>query len=142
MPEQTARPILCPSAQPAMREPRLLGVVTHDNGVASIAYLNEEVPVTAELLEQAGPADPNTVFRIAAHCEEKRCTHFDGRDCNLARRIVQILPAVVDALPVCLIRGTCRWYVQEGREACLRCPQVVTQPLDASPDFERAVTPR
>ncbi len=125
-----------------MREPRLLGVVTHEEGVSSIAYLNEEVPVTGELLAQAGPANPNTVFRISAHCEEKRCSHFDGQDCNLAKRIVQILPAVVEALPTCLIRGTCRWYVQEGKSACLRCPQVVTQPLEASPEFERAVTPQ
>lgn len=134
---------MCPSAQPGMQEPRLLGVVTFDEngGGSQIAYLNEEVPVTEEVLAQAAPADPNQVFRIAAHCEEKRCTHFDGSDCNLAKRIIQILPAVVDTLPACLIRATCRWYVQEGREACFRCPQVVTQPLDPSADYRLAVTP-
>lgn len=136
-----AAPIMCPSAQPGMREPRLLGVVAHGSGAPVIAYLNEEVPVTAELLAQAAPADPNQVFRIAAHCEEARCKHFDGRDCNLAQRIVQILPAVVDVLPACLIRGSCRWFVQEGKAACYRCPQVVTQPLDPSPEYERAVFP-
>lgn len=29
-------------------------------------------------------------------CEERRCIHFDGHQCNLASRIVQILPTVVD----------------------------------------------
>jgi len=31
-----------------------------------------------------------------------------------------------DGLPACLIRATCRWYQQEGKAACHRCPQVVT----------------
>ena len=135
-------PVMCPSAQPGMKEPRLIGVVTFDQDTPRVAYLNETVPLTDELLDSAKPADPRTVFRIAAHCEESQCTHFDGSNCNLATRIVQILPAVVDALPACLIRASCRWYTQEGKPACLRCPQVVTQPLDPSPQYEHAATGR
>jgi hypothetical protein len=135
-------PVMCPSAQPGMRDPRLIGVVTFDEGVPRIAYLNEAVPVTEELLSSAEPAEPREVFRMAAHCEELRCTHFNGTKCKLATRIVQILPAVVDALPACLIRASCRWYTQEGKPACLRCPQVVTQPLDPSPEYEYAASPR
>src|SRR4051794_12056207 len=71
----------------------------------SYRYLKEPVPLTAEVLPLAGPAEPREVFRIAADCEESRCTHFDGSECRLATRIVQILPAVVSSLPVCLIRG-------------------------------------
>jgi hypothetical protein len=32
------------------------------------------------------------------------------------------------------VRSTCRWWMQEGRAACTRCPQVVTAdhaPTDA-----------
>jgi len=123
-----------------MKEPRVIGVAMLE-GAASIAYLSEPVPLSDEILALAGPADPNEVFRIAAHCEESRCTHFNGSKCNLATRIVQILPAVVDALPACLIRATCRWYTQEGKEACFRCPQVITQPLDPSAEFARAAMP-
>jgi hypothetical protein len=100
------------------------------------------VPVTEELLASARPAEPREVFRMAGHCEESRCTHFDGVNCKLATRIVQILPAVVDVLPACLIRASCRWHTQEGKPACLRCPQVVTQPLEPSPEYEQAVWPR
>jgi|RhiMethySRZTD1v2_1073278.scaffolds.fasta_scaffold256219_2 hypothetical protein len=138
----TARTVMCPSAQPGMKDPRLIGVVTHDEGEPRIAYLNEQVPITEELLVQIGPAQPSQVFRIAAHCEEKRCTHFNGQRCKLATRIVEVLPAVVDALPHCLIRSSCRWYAQEGKEACFRCPQVVTEPLDPTPEYQRAVLPR
>jgi hypothetical protein len=52
--------------------------------------------------------------------------HFDGHDCRLATRLVQLLPAVVDRLPPCHVRPDCRWWQQEGKAACLRCPQVVT----------------
>jgi hypothetical protein len=119
--------LLCPSAQPEMQGSRLLGVVGGTPGAPEIAYLNQFVPVTAELLALTGPAKPTQLLRFAAPCQEKKCSHFDGAKCNLVTRIVQILPAVVDALPACLIRPTCRWYEQEGREACLRCPQVITQ---------------
>lgn len=134
-------PVLCPSAQPGMKDPRLIGVVTFAEGGAQVAYLSESVPVTDELLASAAPAEPREVFRMAAHCEESRCTHFNGVKCKLATRIVQILPAVVDALPACLIRATCRWYTQEGRAACFRCPQVVTQPVMGSNEFEHAAMP-
>ena len=97
--------------------------------------------MTEGLLASAAPAEPREVFRMSAHCEESRCTHFNGVKCKLATRIVQILPAVVDELPTCLIRASCRWYTQEGKPACLRCPQVVTQPLKSSPEYEHAVRP-
>jgi hypothetical protein len=135
-------PVMCPSAQPGMKEPRLIGVAMLDEGTPSVAYLNEPVPLSDEILALAGPAEPSEIFRIAAHCEESRCTHFNGSKCSLATRIVQILPAVVDVLPACLIRASCRWYTQEGKAACFRCPQVITQPLDPSPDYEQAAMPR
>jgi hypothetical protein len=36
------------------------------------------------------------------------------------------LAPVVDQLPPCTIRGRCRWFRQEGKDICLRCPQVAT----------------
>jgi len=42
-----------------------------------------------------------------------------------------MLPEVVDHLPACNIRPDCRWFRQEGRAACVRCPQIVTGTHDA-----------
>jgi len=134
--------LLCPSAQPEMEHVRLLGVVTATKEGPRLAYLNENVPVTDELLSQTAPVQPTEVFRFAAQCEEKRCVHFDGLSCKLAMRIVQMIPPVVEALPVCLIRSTCRWFQQEGREACVRCPQVVTESKRPAPELERAALPQ
>lgn len=137
-----ARFLECPSAQPGMLGLRLLGVVEPTEKGPRLAYLNEDVAVTEELLAQTAPAQPTEVFRLAAHCEERHCIHFNGERCKLATRIVQILPAVVDALPRCLIRPTCRWFQQEGKEACVRCPQVVTESSDVSAHYRRAALPQ
>lgn len=130
--------LLCPSAQPDMKEPRILGVVGGTAEQPELQYLNEYLQASDELLATAAPAKPGQIFRIAARCEEKACCHFDGVRCNLATRIVQILPAVTEGLPACLIRPTCRWYQQEGRAACLRCPQVITETYEPSEDYKRA----
>jgi hypothetical protein len=45
----------------------------------------------------------------------------------------------VDGLPPCLIRKECRWYSQEGGEACQRCPGISTVSYDLSPEM-RAVS--
>ncbi len=130
--------LLCPSAQPEMKEARVLGVITGEAGKPELAYLNQPLAVTPELLASTAPARPTEVLRFAAVCEEQACMHFDGTKCRLATRIVQILPAVTEALPPCLIRAQCRWYQQEGRPACERCPQVITETHAASEDFYRA----
>jgi hypothetical protein len=124
-----------------MAQLRLLGVVERTDEGPRVAYLNEDVSVTDELLAQTMPVPPTEVFRFAAQCEERRCTHFDGARCQLATRIVHILPVVVETLPICLIRSTCRWFSQEGRAACVRCPQVVTETSEASAEYVRAARP-
>jgi hypothetical protein len=116
----------CPSAQPSMRDAQVLGVVSGTPSEPRIAYLNAHMPATPELLNTAAPVPVTHVLRLAATCEEQKCTHFDGETCQLAARIVRMLNEVVDGLPACVIRKTCRWFAQEGRAACLRCPQVVT----------------
>jgi hypothetical protein len=116
-----------------MEQCRVLGVVQQDGPAPQLQYLNQHVPATPEVLAMAAPLQPTEVFRLAATCAEHKCPHFDGADCQLATRIVQILPAVVDTLPPCIIRQECRWYSQEGRAACYRCPEVTTVNYDLSP---------
>jgi hypothetical protein len=118
---------LCPSAQPEMAGAVVLGVVGGTVDDPRLAYLDEPRPVTDEVLALAGPVEPTEVFRIAAPCAGGACRHFDGSSCRLAARTVQLLPIVVDVLPACRIRPECRWWLQEGKAACLRCPQVVTE---------------
>lgn len=141
-PDARAPSLMCPSAQPEMAGPVILGVRDASLDGALISFLEEPVPVSTELLALSEPLPPTEVFRIAARCEEKACRHFDGSSCHLATRIVQILPVVVDTLPPCKIRHECRWFQQEGRPACLRCPQVITRMDNPSEPYRLAAMPR
>jgi hypothetical protein len=111
---------------------RVLGVVQQDGPTPRIVYLNELLPATEEVLRLAAPLKPTEVYRLSATCAEHKCPHFDGADCRLATRIVNIMPAVVDSLPPCTIRKDCRWYSQEGGAACRRCPEITTVSYDLS----------
>jgi hypothetical protein len=94
-----------------MGEVLILGVISRDEDEPRLAYLDELALATPETLELAAPLDPSQVFRLSARCEEKKCTHFDGRDC--------------------------RWFRQEGRAACVRCPQIVTGVYDADATLQQ-----
>jgi hypothetical protein len=133
------KPILCPSAQPDEEGAQVFGVMidTPEAGMR-VGYLTEAQPVTPDIVAASQPARPAEVLRVAARCMGGGCVHFDGSDCKLAARVISMLDPVVSALPPCVIRPTCRWFRQEGRAACMRCPQVVTE-LRESTDLQKQV---
>jgi len=133
------KPILCPSAQPDMEDARVFGVLidTPDAGMR-VGYLTEAQPITPDIVAASQPAKPAEVLRVAARCMGSGCVHFDGSDCKIAARIISMLDPVVSGLPHCVIRPTCRWFRQEGRAACLRCPQVITE-LREGTDVQKQV---
>jgi hypothetical protein len=132
---------MCPSAQPEIPGSVAFGVISGSAENPRVAWIERPVPVTSELLALTSPVAPTQVLRIAAPCQEKACCHFDGTDCRLATRLVQLIPAVVESLPPCRIRPDCRWFLQEGSAACRVCPQVVTYCVDPSAEMNRAATP-
>jgi hypothetical protein len=136
-----SRPILCPSAQPAMAGSMAFGVIAGTADAPRVKWIERPVPVTDDLLALTGPVPPTQVLRIAAPCQEDACCHFDGTDCRLATKLVQLMPTVVESLPACRIRPDCRWFVQEGRAACLRCPQIVTYSVNPTQELSLAATP-
>ena len=138
MSKGSSKEIDCPSAQAITDGARVFGVMTGTPEAHRVGYLTETLPVSEKLLALAGSAKPTQLFRIAAPCANDGCKHFKGNACSLAQRIVEGVPAVVNALPACQIRSTCRWFRQEGKEACFRCPQVMTDKANAS-DFEKQI---
>ena len=134
-------PPLCPSAQPEMDGSVAFGVVGGTVEEPRLVHFTEPQPVTPELLALTRPVKPTEVFRFAAPCAGHACQHFDGTDCRLVTRVVQILPAVTSDLPPCVLRPDCRWWQQEGKAACLRCPQIVTERHAPSDEMLRAGLP-
>lgn len=132
---------LCPSAQPEMNESVIFGIVGGTANKPQVIYLEEPQPVTPAILLLAEPVKPTEVFRFAAACQGCFCQHFDGQDCRLVTKIVQLLPAVSEDLPLCRLRPNCRWWQQEGKAACVHCPQIVTEVCQASDLLATAADP-
>lgn len=134
---------LCPSAQPDWPEAKVFGVVNGDSDAPATAYLKSAEPVSEELMALTAGVEPAEVFRIAAPCACSGCDHYDDADaqCRLVEKTVRWVPLVTESLPVCSIRADCRWWQQEGKEACFRCPQVVTNDFAPSDDIRKAADP-
>jgi len=128
---------LCPSARAEFAGSVVFGVIGGTVEDPRVTYLQQLQPITEELIAKASPATPTEVFRMATTCITTACLHFDSQDCRLARQITEKLLAVVEELPACSIRRDCRWWQQEGKFACKRCPQVITDVYNPS---ELAVT--
>ena len=139
----TPRQTLCPSAQPDMVGSKVFGVVGGTAEAPEVAYLAEPQPVTDELLALARPVTPTEVFRIAAPCSGGGCKHFSAEQskCNLVEKTVRWASGGVEKLPACSIRPDCKWWQQEGRAACMRCPQVVTDRFQAPAAIAKAADP-
>jgi hypothetical protein len=125
--------LLCPSARSNKQDNRVFGIIGGTVEVPEVNYLKEP-QWPAEYMARLSDTKitPEEVFRIASPCEEKGCKHFDGRDCQLVVRVVEQLTSVSESLPACAIRRDCRWWRQEGKNACMRCSQVVTDYYSAS----------
>lgn len=135
-------PTLCPSAQPRMEGAFVFGVIGGTPEARRVGYVAERVPVTPEVLALAGPVKPTEIFRIAAPCAGGGCQHFDGHDCRLATKLVQLTPPVTVALPACTVRPDCRWWRQEGKKACMVCPAVRTEAYMLTDEQRHAADPR
>src|SRR5271168_1826715 len=118
--------LLCPSADPDMPEVVAFGIVGGSAEEPRLRQFVAPLPVTEDLLALAAPARPTEVFRFAAPCACDVCPNFQGNRCGLVTKLVRLLPAATEELPPCLIRPQCRWWHEEGRAACLRCPAVET----------------
>jgi len=141
-PRTTAAPPYCPSAQPEMEGVIVFGVVGGSTKEPRVSYLTERLPVTPELLALTGAVQPAEVFRFGAPCAGTGCRHFDGDSCRLASKLVQLAPpAGTPTLPACSLRPDCRWWRQEGKAACMRCPLVVTLNHLPSDEMRHAADP-
>jgi hypothetical protein len=141
-PARQETPPYCPSAQPSIEGAFAFGVMGGTAGERRVGYLTERVPVTDELLAMTAPVKPAEVFRFAAPCAGGACQHYDGHDCRLATKLVQLTPAVTRALPACTLRPDCRWWRQEGKAACMVCPAVKTEAYTLTDEQRRAADPK
>ena len=135
---------LCPSAQPDFEDAVLFAVVGGTAEQPEVAYLDKTYPITEAVLQMADKVDPTEVFRFAAPCINSECHHYHAEQaiCQLASKVVKLVPVAVNKLAPCAIRQTCRWWQQEGVAGCQRCPQVVTLNYAPTDAMRKAATPK
>lgn len=116
----------CPSAT-CQEGALLLGVMT---GSGRLAYVQPPTRVDAEFVARAkARGHPERTFRFSSPCIEGACPQWTGDHCGLgevlAKQVDVIPPPTSAGLPTCAIRSSCRWYSEQGRDACAVCPLVV-----------------
>jgi hypothetical protein len=124
--EESDRALTCPSAQPEMEEARILGVIDYSSKAKQVLYLKGRERLDPNTLGNVPKALMGQVLRLSAKCERSRCAQFSDGKCGLGERIAHTLADVVNSLPSCSIRNTCRWHAEQGAKICLKCPQIVT----------------
>jgi hypothetical protein len=121
-----AERLSCPSArcQPGAQ---VLGVVQPDG---TVEYLRHAIPVDAQFVQIASRGrSPEQRFRFSDTCAEGACGQWNGERCTVIDNVLAHLPGTTErvSIPRCGIRATCRWYRQNGAEACASCSLVVTE---------------
>jgi hypothetical protein len=120
----SGKDLACPSAR---AEPgNLLYGQVVDGQVQRLGTPLEVTSAFVDSVSANGP--PERRFRFAGTCQEGRCAQWTGTGCGVIERVLAELapPATPDPLPRCFLRGSCRWYAQEGAAACAACSGVVT----------------
>jgi hypothetical protein len=122
--------LFCPSSHADFPNAVVFGNVDGQSSelhCSHVSYLQQPQAVeSAGLSIPATASRPTEAFRFAAPCVKGECHNWSGSNCLVAERLVQVLPVVTEQLPSCKIRPICRWFQEQGKPACLRCPQVIT----------------
>jgi hypothetical protein len=123
--EPGAEGLSCPSAR---CEPgsSLIAVLGPEG---RLAHVTPELPVDEEFVARAsrhGP--PEARMRFTSPCVEARCVQWTGSGCGVIEDVIaaDLSTGEERRLPRCAIRATCRWYHQEGADACRVCPLILT----------------
>ncbi len=117
----------CPSAPFDHPEAKLLGVVLEDEGTPQVAYTDKGASLPDDFDAEELGIDPGHSLRFSAPCANSGCGQWRGGGCGLGKAILEQLQPVVDVVPACTLRATCRWFAENGTQSCLRCPQVTTK---------------
>jgi hypothetical protein len=133
--------LLCPSARPEQEQAVVFAVVGGSVDEPRAGYLDQVQPVTPQLLALTKPVRPTEALRFAAPCARSGCMHYDDDGCSLGRRTVALVAPVVEALPPCRIRPRCRWFAEQGKDVCFRCPVIVTDNYAPSAAVAEAAQP-
>ncbi len=99
---------------------QLFGVVNKEGRVQFITPLT----VTEEFIQQNDNLEQR--FRFTGKCIEKGCAQWDNEEskCSLSKKVQNLETIRSKELSFCPIRSQCRWFSQDGNEACFSCNEI------------------
>ena len=116
--------LICPSAR-CEEGAVVLGII---GGSGTVGYISPALPVSAEFAEHVRrDGSPERRFRFAAPCQRSGCENWTAGRCGVIDDALTVA-ADIDVqsseghLPRCSIRRSCRWFAQNGADACKVCP--------------------
>lgn len=118
--------IMCPSSKASIGA-KLLGVRQNDG---TIAILPKPLLIDELFTKNAvNNSSPGRQFRFTNKCLESGCKQWKGNRCNVSDQIITAIDILSSntELPVCDIRPQCRWFIQNGTDACKVCPIVISE---------------
>jgi hypothetical protein len=120
---------MCPSS--VCREGSLLlGVVQGDK---TVTLLSTPIMTNKAFIEKVqAQGEPEKRFRFANKCVKSGCRQWDGSSCGVMNKLSAANPHLEEesVLRPCFIRDSCRWFHQEGKNACAICVFVVTNNME------------
>lgn len=112
---------------------QLFGVVNKDGKVQFITPLT----VTEEFIQQNDNLEQR--FRFTGKCVEKGCAQWDNEEskCSLSKKVQNLETIKNTELAFCPIRSQCRWFSQDGKNACFSCNEVTRNMEELLLNFEK-----
>jgi hypothetical protein len=110
---------LCPSYVGKVGA-QLFGVVNKDGKVQFITPLT----VTEDFIQKNDNLEQR--FRFTGKCVEKGCAQWNQEEskCSLSKKVQNLEVSRSSALSFCPIRSQCRWFSQDGNDACFSCNEI------------------
>ena len=119
----------CPSS--IMKDGAILvGIVNEDN---EVDFISNPIKINAAFVRSAKEVDKAAEkrFRFSNKCVQSGCQQWTGSRCGVIDKALTTIEEKYwkENLPACSIRSTCRWFSQNGANACKVCPLVITDTM-------------
>jgi hypothetical protein len=114
----------CPSSVCA-EDAILLGKVKQDG---TVSYFSNRMQLDESSVKEFQKlVEPERYYRFSSPCVQNGCKQWQGGGCSVIKKVLHAgLEDLPTDAPACIIRTTCRWFHQEGVQACYVCPMVIT----------------
>lgn len=86
-----------------------------------VEFYAELIPLPEVLRGDRETPNPIDRMRLSAPCLTRKCVHWTGGSCRLGNAVAEVGRRTQSGQPACAVRSDCRWFAENGGEACKSC---------------------